>query len=114
MIRRHSERAADRPRRWKRSDPAVELGVGKDGLDHALALAVERAGVVGGQHAAHERVRAALPARPRGLALGGVRRDEDLDAALDDRLHLHLMAVAGVGDNDLRWVGQAGVDQLVF
>src|SRR5829696_9684674 len=43
-------------------DAAVELGVGEDRLDHRLAFGVELAARVGVKDAAHERVKAAVPA----------------------------------------------------
>jgi hypothetical protein len=76
---------------------AVELRVGKDGLDHALALGVKAAAAVAIKHPAHEAIEAAVPARAAALALAGVGRDQDRHAAIDDRLHLHLVPVAGVG-----------------
>jgi len=48
------------------------------------------------------------------LRLPASGRHEDLNAALDDRLHLHLMPVAGVGDDDAGRVGHAGAGQLGF
>src|SRR6185436_1183705 len=80
---------------------AVELDVGKDRFDHALALGVKTAAAIALKDAAHERVRAAVPARARALALAGVGRDEDLHAATDERVHLDVMPVAGVGKHDL-------------
>src|ERR687888_36210 len=43
------------------ADLAVELQLTEDGFDRGLALAVERAAVRGGEHAAHEVVEAAGP-----------------------------------------------------
>jgi hypothetical protein len=37
-----------------------------------------------------------------GQAPAGVRWDEDLHAAVDDRLHLDLVSIAGVREHDLR------------
>jgi len=79
----------------------VEFRVGEDRLDHALAFGVETAAVVGVEHAAHEGVKAAVPARAGALALAGVGQDQHLHAAADDRIHLHVMPVAGVGEHDL-------------
>ena len=102
VISRHFERAADLPRRLEAVHASVELGVREDGLDHGLALGVELFAAIGLQDAAHERVRAAVPARPGALAFAGVGWDEHLDAAFDDAVHLDLVSVARVGDDDLR------------
>src|SRR5918995_4106273 len=67
---------------------AVELHLREHGLDHRLALAVELAAAIGGEDAAHLVVVAAVPVAPRGPAAAGVGRDENLDAALGDALHL--------------------------
>jgi hypothetical protein len=93
-------------------DAAVELRVGEDGLDHRLTLTVELATALSGEDPAHERVKAAVPAGPRALATRGVGRDQHLDAAVDDVLHLLLVSVAGVGEQDRRVVRHAGGVQL--
>src|SRR3954469_17948428 len=67
---------------------AVELSVGEHRLDHALALGVEAAAAIGRQDATHERVEPAVPAGPGAFALAGVGRDQHLDPALDERVHL--------------------------
>src|SRR5439155_19172736 len=59
---------------------AVVFGLAEDGLDHRLAAAVELAAALAGQHAAHEVVVAARPARPWRLAFARVRWDEHLAA----------------------------------
>src|SRR5687767_6958788 len=62
-------------------DPAVVFGLTEHGLDHRLALPVEPAAALGGQDAAHERVKAAVPAGPSAAALARVRRNQDRDPA---------------------------------
>src|SRR3954452_18192383 len=76
---------------------AVELRLGEDGLDHWLAVAVELAAALAGEDSAHEVVVAALPVAPGCAAAAGVGWNEDLDAAVDDVLHLLAVPVAGVG-----------------
>ena len=56
-----------------------------------------QAAAVAGQRFAHLVVAAAVPVAPRGSAAAGVGRDENLDAALGDPLHLLAVPVAGVG-----------------
>jgi len=92
----------------------VELRVREHRLDHALTLAVERGATVGLKDTTHERVETALPARPGALALAGVGRDQHLDAARHDVVDLHLMPVAGIGDDDLRRLGAPDRSQLLF
>src|SRR3954451_24073044 len=91
---------------------AVELRLAKDRLDHRLALAVELAAMLAGKDPAHERVVAAVPARPWALSSARVGRDQDLDAAIDDVLHLLVMPVAGVGEHDARRLGDTGRCEL--
>jgi hypothetical protein len=61
-MNRHSLLQADLPRRWKRRIARLNLIWPNTGLDGDLALAVERAPVGRGQHAAHEVVEATGPA----------------------------------------------------
>src|SRR4051812_20654759 len=79
------------------AEAAVELHLREDGLDHRLALSVELAAALAGQHASHEVVVAALPVASGGSAAAGVGRDQDLDAAIDDGGHLVAVPVAGIG-----------------
>jgi hypothetical protein len=78
-----------------------------------LAFSVERVAQGGFEHVAHERVGAAVPAWSGAFAFAGVGRDERGDALADDRLHLRLVPVAGVGDHHPRCVGHAGGGELV-
>src|SRR6185295_4687481 len=82
-------------------DRAVELDLAEHRLDRDLALAVEVTAVRRREHAAHEGVHAAGPARPRAPAQAGVGWNEDLDALAGDLPHLALMPVAGVGEHDV-------------
>src|SRR5205085_4892984 len=66
------------------------------GLDERLASSIELLTELRGQHPAHERVHAGVPARAGVGALARVGWYEDLDAASGDVLHLHLMPIAGV------------------
>ena len=81
---------------------AVELGVGEDRLDHALAFGVELAAAVGREHASHERVQTAVPAGPGALAFASVGRDQHHGSAAAELLDLDLMPVAGVGEHNLQ------------
>src|SRR3954451_5710043 len=69
-------------------DRTVELDLAEHRLDRDLALAVEL--VAGGcsEHATHERVHAAGPARPLASAEAGVGWHEHRDAFAGDLLHL--------------------------
>ena len=98
----------------KAVDPSVELRVREDWLDCPLAFSVDRRPELGRKYAAHERVVAAVPTRPWCPALVGVGWDLDLGSAADDRLHLRLVPVAGVGDNHLRLLGDARRLQLAL
>ena len=69
---------------------------------------VELAAAVAREDSAHERVKAAVPTRPSAFAALGVGRDQHRDAAIDDPLHLLLMPVAGVGEEHLRNLRDAG------
>jgi hypothetical protein len=95
-------------------DAAVELRLTEHGLDHRLALAVKPAAALAGEDAAHEGVIAACPAAASALALAGVRRDQHLDATIDDVLHLLLMPVAGIRKQHLRPPGAAGDFKLAL
>src|SRR5215207_11183272 len=95
-------------------DAAVEFRVGEDRLDDRLALAVELAAAVAGEDSPHERVEAAVPTRPRAFAALGVGRDQYLDAAIDDPLHLLLMPIASVRDEHLRNFRDAGGVKLAL
>src|SRR3954452_67040 len=64
------------------SDLAVELQLAEHRLDGHLALAVERAALGRGEHAAHKVIAAAGPPWTWGLAQAGVGWDEDLDAVV--------------------------------
>ena len=86
---------------------AVELGVGEHRLDELLSLSVELAAAVGVQDAAHERVEAAVPARPgalRRLESGGI---STWMPSATMRSICSLVPVAGVGDDNVRRVGDA-------
>ena len=67
VIRRHSERVADLPRRWRRSQRRLNFVSAKTGSIMPWRLGVETAAVVGVEHAAHEGVKAAVPARAGAL-----------------------------------------------
>lgn len=95
-------------------DLAIEFRLSEDGLDHRLSAPVKTAAVVVGEHSSHVRVDAALPAGPRRFSPARVRRDQDLDAAIDDRLHLLVMPVAGVGQHDTRCVFDARASELAL
>lgn len=82
-------------------DRAVELDLPEDWFDRDLALAVELVAVGRREHAAHERVHAAGPARALASAQAGVGWHEDLDAFAGDLLHLALVPVAGVSEHDV-------------
>src|SRR5664280_2595687 len=77
-------------------DATVELCLSEHRLDHRLAFSIERASEVALKHSPHVRIGAAIPSRTGAFALAGVGRDEHLDPAVNDVLHLHLMLVAGV------------------
>ena len=98
LVSRHSDRAAARPRRKKRSTPRLNLVSANTG-NHALAFGVERAGLVGGQDAPHERAEPAVPARPRAGALVGVGGNEDRHSVTGEAFDLDFVPVAGVGQH---------------
>ncbi len=77
-------------------------------------FSVEPAAVVGVEHAAHEGVGAAIPARPGALAFQGVGWDQHLDPAANDGLHLRLVPVAGIRDHHARPLGDAGALELLL
>src|SRR3954466_963787 len=77
-------------------DPAVVFGLAEHGLDHRLALLVKPAAALSRQHAAHERVKAAIPTRSGAPALARIRGDHPPDPPIDDPLHLLLVPVAGI------------------
>ena len=89
-------------------EAAVELRVREHRLDGFLSSSVERFAELGLEHGAHERVGAAVPARPGAFALVGVGRDEHRDALAGDVLDLLLVPVAGVGDDHAGLLGDAG------
>lgn len=76
------------------------LGLSEHGLDHRLAFSVKPAAVVTGEHGAHERVAAAIPATARCVALAGIGWDQDLGAHIHDLVDLLLMPVAAVRDRN--------------
>ncbi len=80
---------------------AVELQLAEYGLDRGLTPAVERAAVRGGEHASHEVIEPARPARARPAAQAGVGCDQHLNAVADNGLDLALMPVAGIGKHDI-------------
>src|SRR3954451_19836553 len=82
-------------------DRAVELDLPEHRLDRDLTLPVELLATLCGEHAAYERVHAAGPARPWAPAQPGVGGNEDLDALAGELLHLALVPVAGVGQDDV-------------
>src|SRR5207244_1443277 len=86
------------------ADPPVVLGLGEHGLDHCLAFSVEPDAKVTGEHAAHERVAAAIPAAARFSMLAGIGRDQDLGAHVHDLVDLLLMPVAAVRERNPRRV----------
>ena len=90
----------------------LNLVSAKTGSIIALALGVERAALVGGQDAAHERVEPAVPARPCAGALVGVGRNEHRQSLAGQALHLDLVPVAGVGEHDLGRLLDAGPREL--
>jgi hypothetical protein len=75
---------------------------------------VERAAGVGREHAAHERVAAAVPAEPGAFAFAGVGRDHHLRAAASDLVDLVVVPVAGVGEYDVRTFADAGGVELAL
>src|SRR5262249_22000348 len=83
-------------------EPPVELHLRKHRLDRYLASSVELGPVLGGEHAAHERVETLVPPRPSAFSQTGVRRNEDLCSTADDALHLAFVPVAGVSEHHLR------------
>lgn len=66
------------------------------------------------QGAAHEVIQAAVPARPCSAAFAGVRRDQRRDVTQHKLVHLRLMPVARVGDDDLQLLADAGLLQLAL
>src|SRR5215213_1700932 len=95
-------------------EAAVELHLREHGLDHRLAFAVELAAAVAGQQVSHRGVAAAVPVAPRGPLATGVGRDEHLDAAVGDALHLFAVPVAGVGEQHPGRVVDAGRVEFVL
>jgi hypothetical protein len=95
-------------------DAAVVFRLAEDGLDHRLALAVELAAVLAGQDPAHERVEAAVPARPGAFAFAGIRWDQHRDALVDDPFHLALVPIAGVRQQHPGRFGDASGAQLAL
>jgi hypothetical protein len=114
VMRRHSERQAARPRRAKRSMRRLNLVLAKTGSISCWALGVERGANVGRENAAHEGVAPAVPARAGVVALAGVGRDQDGDIAHGKFVHLDVVPVAGVGDDDLERVVDPGGVQLAL
>src|SRR5215208_4331914 len=68
----------------------------------SVSVFVEPLAALGRKHSAHPLAAAALPAGPDALSHAGVGRDQHLDAAGGDSVHLLVVPVAGVGDDDLR------------
>jgi len=92
----------------KRGDAAVVFGVAEDGLDDVLSLSVERLAVLGGQDAAHEVIEPAAPARPGCGSQARLGPDQDRDAVGGEPLDLLGVPVAGVGDDDVGKLADAG------
>jgi hypothetical protein len=82
---------------------AVVLDVREDGLDHHLALLVERVADLAFKDASHERVETFVASGPGCLALERLGADERLDAVAHELLDVSAVPVAGVGDDDLGW-----------
>jgi hypothetical protein len=91
---------------------AADLGVGNDGLDDRLALAVERLAVGAAQDGAHEVVKAALSEAAGGFAGVGVGANEDLHPARDQGVDVGAVPVARVGEDDPERFGDAGLFEL--
>jgi hypothetical protein len=100
VISRHSERAADLPRRWNWLIRRVVLGLSEHGLDHSLAFSVKPAAKVTGENGVHEGIAPAIPAAARCVALPGIGRDQDLGGVADNVVDLIFMPVAAVRDRD--------------
>jgi hypothetical protein len=91
---------------------AADLGVGKEGLDDRLALAVERLAVGAAQDGAHEVVKAALSEAAGGFAGVGVGANEDPHPARDQGVDVGAVPVARVGEDDPERFGDAGLFEL--
>src|SRR6476660_2192035 len=106
-MRRHSARtaASSSP---EAVETAVELHLREHRLDHRLSAAVEPAAAVGGQDATHEVVVTAVPVAAGRPAAAGVRRDQHLNPAVDDALHLLTVPVTGGGEDEHDGPGEHG------
>lgn len=95
-------------------DAAVELRVGEDGLDELLAFGVERGADIGRKDAAHEGVAPAVPAGSGVGAFTGVRGDQDGDVLGGEFVHLDVVPVAGVGDDNLERISDSSGVQFAL
>jgi len=87
---------------------SVVLDVREDRFDHRLALFVERAPGVAFEDAAHEGVEPAVSSGSGGAALERFGTHQRLDALVDDVLDVVLFPIAGVGDDNVGLLGDAG------
>src|SRR6478735_2574837 len=93
-------------------EPAVVLDLPEERLDQLAALAVELRAALGLEDRAHEVIGATGPAGPRAGATAGVRWDQHRDPFAGELVYLFQVPVAGVGDDDLWRLGDAGRGQL--
>jgi hypothetical protein len=107
VMSRHSERQADLPRRWKWSACRLYLVWANTGS--TVTWRFRLSALLSMVWSTLRMNASGPPCHPcRAPALAGVGRDQDRDALGDDRLHLGLVPVAGIGDHHLGLVGDAG------
>ena len=110
------------PTDWSQLGPMLEtamhelrqIGVTEHRLDRLLPFAVQLLAHVTREHAPHERVSAAVPARSFSLPFAAVWRDQHLTPVLgNDVVDVLLVPILRIGDNDLRRVGDTDLLKLV-
>ena len=79
-----------------------------------MSFSVQVFAEIGREHAPHERVPATGPARPLSVAFAGVGWDQHRDPVPGgDVIHVLLVPILRIGDNDLRRVGDTDLLKLV-
>jgi hypothetical protein len=96
----------------KSGEFAVEHGLPEYGLDCHLPFSVEPVTVLGRDERAHPGVPAALPPGAGGLALAGVRWDQQRDPLRSETVHLLVVPVAGIRDDNVGLVEDPDLPQL--
>ena len=94
-------------------DLPVVFGVSEYRLDRRLPFSVELFAEFGGEHSSHEGEPASGPAGSFAVAFAAVGRDQNREpVASGEVVHVLLVPVLSVGDDDRRLVGHAGLLEL--